>query len=98
MRTDSMAEVNFRDYFSGAKIHHINDLAVCAGLADSGAAVDGDEGEATIGGGCNFVGCVATFRDCSDLLIGLGVDNADGRVAFIGDEQLACRFRFGIDC
>jgi hypothetical protein len=95
MGSNAFAEIDGADDLAGGKVDNSKERTISAGVAYSGVAVDGDERAFAVGRGNDLVARDTVFRDGSDLLSSDGIDDAEGLVAFIGDEQKAMSIVLG---
>ena len=84
---DAVAEVDNAGDFAGGDVDDEHLLAVGAGAAYAGVAVDGQVGGAAVGRGGDFVAGDAVFLEGEGLLCGRGVDEGEGVVLLIGYEE-----------
>ena len=90
VRSHAVAEIDDVDDPVGQEINNEDLLAVGAGLADAGVAVDGKEGGAAVGRGGDFMAGDALFRDDGDLFAAGGVDQAESAGELVGGEEDSC--------
>jgi hypothetical protein len=83
MRTEGLAEVDGRGEFAVVQIDDVDSGAVRAGSADAGIAVDGNEGEAGVGGNSDFV-AVDADRDFREFLVRLWINEQGGVLMLVG--------------
>ena len=84
---DGVAEVDNAGDFAGGDVDDEHLLAVGAGAAYAGVAVDGQVGGAAVGRGGDLVAGDAVFLEGEGLLCGRGVDEGEGVVLLIGYED-----------
>ncbi len=84
---DAVAEVDGAGDLAGGDVDDEHLVAVGAGAAYSGVAVDGEVGGAAVGRGGDFVAGDAVFGDGGDLLGAGRVDDGEGVVFLVGDEE-----------
>ena len=86
-----MAEVYVAGDLAGLEIDddHVGAVGACCGY--SGVAVDGHVGGVAVGRDGDLVASDTALGDGAELAAGCGVDDADGGVALVGDDQMAGR-------
>jgi hypothetical protein len=87
MGAHAMAEVDDAGDLAGGNVDDEHLVAVSAGATDACVAVDGEVGGAAVGRGGDFVSGDAVFLEGVSLFRGGGVDEGEGVVFLIGDEE-----------
>ncbi len=91
VRPHSVTEVNIPDYLARGDIDNNQIAAVAARLSDTRVAVDWHERGTAIWRCDHFMARISAFRNCGNLLSGLGIDDAESAIPFVGNKQETAR-------